>query len=72
MDISKYKKPEDRLFIIYPSVPFSIETVSHNVVLPVSTLHLSAEAAECPLDVESSDEVGTFKKRMFSKTRFKT
>ena len=49
----------DRIFIIYPSVLSSIGTVFHNDKLPVSTPLLSAEAAACPSDVDSSDKVGT-------------
>lgn len=57
VNISNYKKPKDRLSLVYPSVPSSIGPVPHNDELPVPTPPESAEAAACSSDVDSPDEL---------------
>ena len=58
VDISKYKKPKDRLTLVYPSVPSSIAPVPYNDELPVPIPPQSAEAAAYPSHVDSPDELG--------------
>ena len=58
VDISKYKKPKDKLTLDYPSVPSSIAPVPHNDDLPVPIPPQSAEAAAYSSDVDSPDELG--------------
>ena len=57
VDISKYKKPKDRLTLVYPSTPSSIGPVPHSDELPVPTPPQSEEAAAYHSEVDSPDEL---------------
>jgi hypothetical protein len=57
VDISKYKKPKDRLTLVYPNVPSSLAPVPHSEELPVPTPPQSVEAAAVPLDLDSPGDV---------------
>ena len=56
VDISKYKKPKDRLTLVHPRIPSSIEPVPHSDELPVPSPPQFEEAAAYHSEEDTPDE----------------
>ena len=57
VDISKYKKPKDRLTLVYPRLPSSIGPVPHSNELPVPIPPQSEEAAAYHSEEDTPNEL---------------
>ena len=56
VDISIYKKPQDRKKLIYPNIPSSIEPVQHDEHMPIPVPPTSENADDADLEKSDRDE----------------